>query len=137
MEEISFITHNFNLPNHHNELSKAEEVIGKLNKKFNLIQEFKKINDKNHDEIYNELIKILDYVGRLSTPAFQIEDELERMYTLHYPKSPKLAKKLFNNHYNEIHKSYNKLKNKCFRMLDEVDDEYINVHKKYPPNWKI
>lgn len=137
MEEVNFITHDFKLPNHRDELGNANEIIKKLRKKFKLVQGFKEINDGNHDEIYNDLIKILDYVGRLSTPALEIEDELERMYILHYPKSPKLSKKLFNDHYKEIHHPYDKLKNKCFKMLEELDDEYINVHKKHPPNWKI
>jgi hypothetical protein len=63
--EVSFITHDFKLPNHSNELCKAEEVIEKLKLRIKKIEENKTISDKNHDEIYNEIIRILDYVGRL------------------------------------------------------------------------
>ena len=137
LNEEKFITHDFKLPNHHNELCKAEEIIDKLKNKFKKIEKTKTINGKNHDELYNEIIRILDYVGRLSMPAFAIEDEMERMYTLRYTKFPELAKKLCNDHYENIHHPYTLLKNRCFRMLEELDQLYIETHEKYPPNWNI
>jgi hypothetical protein len=137
LTEESFITHDFKLPNHHNELCKAEEIIEKLKNKFKKIERTKTINDKNHDELYNEIIRILDYVGRLSMPAFAIEDDIERLYTLQYAKFPELAKKLWNDHYENIHHPYTLLKNRCFRMLEELDKLYIDTHEKYPPNWNI
>ena len=137
LTEESFITHDFKLPNHHNELCKAEEIIEKLKNKFKKIERTKTINDKNHDELYNEIIRILDYVGRLSMPAFAIEDDIERLYTLQYAKFPELAKKLWNDHYENIHHPYTLLKNRCFRMLEELDNLFIETHKKYPPNWNI
>jgi hypothetical protein len=137
LNEENFITHDFKLPNHYNELCKAEEVIEKLKNKFKKIEKTKTINDKNHDELYNEIIRILDYVGRLSMPAFAIEDDIERLYTLHYAKFPELAKKLWNDHYENIHHPYTLLKNRCFRMLEELDKLYIDTHEKYPPNWNI
>jgi hypothetical protein len=137
LTEENFITHDFKLPNHHNELCKAEEVIEKLKNKFKKIEKTKIINGKNHDELYNEIVRILDYVGRLSMPAFAIEDDIERLYTLHYAKFPELAKKLWNDHYENIHHPYTLLKNRCFRMLEELDKLYIETHKKYPPNWNI
>jgi len=135
--EGSFITHDFKLPNHSNELCKAEEVIEKLKLRIKKTEESKTINDKNHDEIYNEIIRILDYVGRLSMPAFGIEEEMEKMYTLQYAKFPELAKKLMNDHYEQIHHPYTLQKNRCFRMLEELDGLYQKTHKKNPPNWNI
>jgi len=137
MPNESFITHDFNLPNHHNELCRAEDIIDKLKNKFKKIQNSKTIDDKNHDYLYNELVRVLDYVGRLSMPVFAIEDEMERMYILQYAKFPQLAKKLLNDHYEQLHRPYTVLKNRCFRMLEELDDEYIEVHDKKPPNWNI
>jgi hypothetical protein len=137
IENNQYIAHDFKLPNHSNELSKAEEVIEKLKIKIKKIESNKTINDKNHDEIYNEIIRILDYVGRLSMPAFAIEEELEGMYVLQYSKFPELAKKLMNDHYEQIHHPYTLLKNRCFRMLEELDAEYIKINKKFPPNWNI
>ena len=133
----NYITHDFKLPNHHNELCRADDIIDKLKNKFRKIQNNKTIDDKNHDYLYNEIVRILDYVGRLSMPVFAIEDELERMYILQYTKFPELAKKLWNDHYEKMHHPYTILKNRCFRMLEELDDEYIEVHDKKPPNWNI
>jgi len=70
-------------------------------------------------------------------PAFAIEDDIERLYTLHYAKFPELAKKLCNDHYENIHHPYTLLKNRCFRMLEDLDKLYIEIHEKYPPNWNI
>jgi hypothetical protein len=137
MPDEEFIKHDFKLPNHSNELCKAEEIIKKLKNNLKKLEEEKTIDDKNHDKLYNEIIRILDYVGRLSMPAFAIEEELERMYTLQYAKFPELAKKLWSTHYEEIHYPYTLLKNRCFHMLEELDAEYINIHKKFPPNWNI
>ena len=137
MPNESFITHDFKLPNHYNELCKAEEVIEKLKLKIIKIEYNKTINDNNHDEIYNEIIRILDYVGRLSMPVFAIEEEMEQMYTLQYSKFPVLAKKLMNDHYEQIHHPYTLQKNRCYRMLEELDELYIKTNKKYPPNWNI
>jgi hypothetical protein len=132
-----FIAHDFNLPMHANELSKAEEVIDKLKTELKTITVNKIINNRLHTKLFEEIIRVLDYVGQLSEPAFAIEDELERMYILKYKHSPSLAKKLWLDHYGEIHHPYNILKNRCFRMLDELDEEYIKKFKCKPPNWNI
>lgn len=137
VENSNFIVHDFNLPNHANELSKAEEVIKKLKNKFKLIQNQRSINDKTHTILFEEIIRVLDYVGRLSMPAFAIEEELEQMYIIRYKNSPELAKKLWLDHYERIHHPYTLLKNRCFRMLEELDAEYFKRLKKHPPNWNI
>ena len=64
LTEENFITHDFKLPNHHNELCKAEEVIEKLKNKFKKIERTKTINDKNHDELYNEILLRRNEPGR-------------------------------------------------------------------------
>jgi hypothetical protein len=133
----SFITHDFQLPNHSNELCKAEEIIEKFKSKLKLLEKNKFVTDQNHITLYEEIVRILDYVGRLSMPAFAIEEELERMYVLQYPKSPELAKKLWSDHYEQIHHPYTLLKNRCFRMLEDLDNLYIKLNKKNPPNWNI
>lgn len=137
MTEERFITHDFKLPNHNNELSKAEEIIEKQRKKYRDLEEQHLIDDKTFVVLYEEVVRILDYIGRLSMPAFAIEKQMEEKYVLQYPKSPELAKKLWLDHYESIHHPYNILKNRCFRMLEEMDDDYIRVNKKDPPNWKI
>ena len=136
-DEGLLIKHDFNLPDHTTELSKAEDVIEKLRTRFKKIQTSKSINDKKHTDMFEETVRILDYVGRLSVPAFEIEDELEKLYILQYPKSPQLGKKLWLDHYDRIHHPYSILKARCFRLLEELDAEYRKRFKKNPPNWNI
>lgn len=133
----NFIAYDFNLPTHANELSKAEEVIEKLKNKIKEITVNKTINDQLHLTLFEEIIRVLDYIGRLSEPFFDIEDKLEELYVLQYPHSPQLAKKLWLDHYETIHHPYNLLKNRCFRMLDELDESFIKKFKHEPSNWKI
>ena len=90
-----FIKHDFRLPDHSAELSKAEDVIEKLKNRFKKIIETQSINGKIHTDLYEEIVRVLDYLGRLSNPAFAIGAELEALYVLQYPKSPQLAKKLW------------------------------------------
>lgn len=132
-----FIEVDFQLPNHTNELSKAEDLISKLKTRFETHVIRKDISDKSHDNLYEETCRVLDYVGKLSIPAFAIEDLLEEMYLIKFKNAPQLAKKLWLDHYEHIHHPYSLLKNRCFRLLEELDKEYIKVHKKYPPNWNI
>lgn len=131
------LTVDFKLPAHSNELSKAEEIIEKHKHRLEVIVMQRTMDDATHDKIYNDVIKVLDYVGRLSMPAFAIEDELEQMYVLKFPKSPAMAKKLWLDHYELIHHPYTLLKNRCFRLLEEIDACYFKKFNKQPPNWKI
>jgi hypothetical protein len=131
----SFITLDFTIPNHTEEIKKGAEAIEKLKHKIANIHDKKSITDINHDLIYEEIVRVLDYLGHLSTPLFAMSDDLEKLYFKHYHNTPALAKTLWLEHYEYLHHDYNTLKNRCFRLLEELDDEYINVHKKFPPNW--
>lgn len=137
IETKDFIEADLQLPNHANELSKAESEIEGLKYKLEIITRKGGMNDELHDKLYERTCRILDYVGQLSIPAFNIEDLLEEMYTIKFKHSPALAKKLWLDHYEHIHHPYNLLKNRCYRMLGELDKEYFRINKKTPPNWKI
>jgi len=132
-----FLNVDFTLPNHSNELYKAEEFINKLKHMLESLAEKGMIKDSSHDYIFNEIIRVLDYVGKLSICAFTIENELEAMYTAHYRSAPNLGKKLWLDHYEKIHHPYSLLKNRCYNLLTEVDRMYIKKYDKNPPNWKI
>jgi len=132
-----FIVHDFNLPNHENELSKADDAVEKLKNKIRVIVMQGGINDKNHTELFEEVVRVLDYVGQLSISVFNIEDEMEEMYKMRFLHAPILGKTLWFEHYGQLHRPYNILKNRCYKLLDELDKEYENVHEKHPPNWKI
>jgi len=127
----------FDLPDHANELAKVEEIIGKYKTNVREIIQTKTITDTNHDKYYEEVVRALDYVGKLSMSAFNIEDELEELYIKQYIHAPALAKSLWLEHYGKIHRPYNLLKNRCFKLLEELDDSYRDIYKKQPPNWNI
>jgi hypothetical protein len=137
VNKTQFIKYDFNLPDHTIELQKATEVIDELKMKFKEIQKTKSIDGKKHTALYEETIKILFYIGKLSEPAFKIEDEIEILYTLEFMHAPELGRKLCNDHYEQIHYPYNLLKNRCFKLLEDLDEEYYKVWKKHPPNWNL
>jgi hypothetical protein len=127
----------FELPDHSVELEKADEIIKNLKDKFRNIQIKKTIDGQTHTLLFEEIIRVLDYVGRLSEAVFKVETQIEETYTLHYQKSPALGKKLCNDHYENLHYPYTILKNRCFKLLEDLDEEYRKVWKKNPPNWNI
>jgi hypothetical protein len=135
-ETLEFIKHDFNLPNHDNELSKAGDVIEKLKQKINNhVTDVEIITDKQFIILYEEIVRVLDYVGRLSMPAFAIEDEMEEMYKMKFLHAPELGKKLWLDHYENVHRPYTILKNRCFKLLDELDEYYQALYDKKPPNY--
>jgi len=131
-----FLVHDFNLPNHESELYDAEEAIRKIKTKLAIIYKENLINDFIHEYYYEETMRILDYVGKLSTPASALSNEIEEMYMLKFKHSPALAKKLWLDHYQDIHHPYNILKNRCWRILNILDAKYIFKFNRNPPNWK-
>jgi hypothetical protein len=133
----NFIKADFHLPDHTSELSKAEGLIDKIKTKFESHQKFKNITGKSHTLLYEEIVRVLDYVGNLSVPVFKIEEELEAMYIMQFKHAPQMAKKLWLDHYDYLHRPYTLLKNRCYRMLEDLDNEYISLYKSKPPNWNI
>lgn len=132
------IEFDFQLPTHEKELLKATEVIEKLKDK---IKDYRKdvtlIEDKEFVQVYEELIIALDYVGQLSVSVFNIRNDINEMYVKKFRHAPILCKKLWWEHYESLHKPYTTLKNRAYRLLDELDDYYITLYNKNPPNWKI
>lgn len=132
-----FIDVDLNLPNHDDELLSAENAIYELKKQFKSHHFNRRINDNEFIIMYEETIRVLDYIGKLSIPAFEIEDKLEELYLKKYIDSPCLAKKLWLDHYDSIHHKYSLLKNRCFKILDDLDLLYQKINHKNPPNWNI
>lgn len=127
---------NFDLTNHDKELSDADNLLNNL--KLKVIDEIvnKTLDDNVHLILYEEIIRVLDYVGRLSMQVFEINEELEKQYFFKYKKSPAMAKELWLNHYDRLHRPYSLIKNRCFKLLDRLDNGYIDIYQKNPPNWK-
>lgn len=128
---------NLNLPNQDYELFQAEEIITKLKSEISKLCNSKLISNETHEYYFEEIAKILDFVGRLSLPLFNILDDLEIMYVMKYVHSPKLGKKLWLDHYDKLHHPHSLLKNRCHKLMDDIDTAYYMKFKKYPPNWKI
>jgi len=131
------IVHDFNLPNQKNKLSSVEETINKLKRIVSKTIFEHTITPEIHERLYEEIVVALDKAGRLSKPAMEIQDELEAMYILKYPHSPALAKRLWYEHYEQLHHPYSILKDRCFRLLDELDKAYQDKYDENPPNWEV
>ena len=125
----------FNLINHDKELSDAEDAIETLKLKVIEIIINETLDDNVHEEFYEEIMRVLDYTGRLSMQIFAINDLLEEQYLKKYKNAPAMAKELWLNHYEQLHQPYNKIKNRCFKLLDRLDNGYVALYDKNPPNW--
>lgn len=135
MPKEDFISIDLQLPVHTIELNKAEEAINKLKKRFEIAQMQRSINDCTHTEMFEQIVRCLLYVAKLSEPAFEIEDQLEKEYVLKFKHAPALGKQLWLEHYDEVHHPYSILKNRCYRLLELLDEEYFKQHNKLPPNY--
>lgn len=123
------------LPDHSNELSKAETVISTIREKFDNVCKLKSIDNITHNALYEETVRILAYVGVLSVSIFNIENELSEIFEMRYISTPELAKKLWYDKYEDLHRPYTIYKNRCFKLLDEFDIEFRKVNKCEPANW--
>lgn len=127
----------FKLPENKNQLQDAETIIGDLKFEVDEMKKNDTIDDISHDEYYERVAKVLLVVGELSMPAFRIFDDLERMYYMRYRAAPKLATRLWLEHYDKLHHPYSLLKNRCHTLLENLDSIYIKKYKKVPMNWNI
>lgn len=132
-----FIKHNFEIPENNTELTIASSIINNLSTQINLIIHNNSIDSLSHDLYYEETVKMLDYVGRLSMFIFPIEDVLYESYKMKYLHAPHLGIKLWTDYCESLHKPYSILKNKCYRMLEDLDDAYRNKFNCNPPNWDV
>jgi len=124
-------------PDHTSLLKQAEEKLQNIKNEFILIKNNRTISDNSHTRLYEETISVLDWVGRMSNSIFKIRNDLELKYRKTYYIAPILAYKLFDEHYSRLHYPYNILKNRCFTLLDDLDNLYYKTFKKPPPNWEI
>jgi hypothetical protein len=132
-----FLILDLKLPNHNVELMKAEAAYNKIKSKFDIYKDYNTLTDALHINMFEETVRILVYVGNLSMYAFDIEDELERMYIKQYTHAPEMAKLQWMQHYEHIHQPYTLMKNRCYRLLEDLDKLYFTLYKKDPPNIKI
>lgn len=133
----NFIVINFNLPDHTKELITADNLVAALTTKINQIITNNSLTSNLHTSLYEDVIKLLDWAGRMSMPLFEVEDDIEALYVKEYIHCPALAKELFYQHYEQLHKPYTLLKHRCYWLLDKLDATYQDKFHKTPPNWNI
>lgn len=121
------------LPPNHEKLNYATTVIEKFKKRVVYYKSIRAMSEKEYIDLHELIVQVLEYVGELSMPAFDISDELESRYYRMYKHAPELAKKLYLEHYHEIHRPFNTLKNRCFTLLEEMDKNYFNINHRPPP----
>lgn len=115
------------VPNHDEELEIINETINKYKHIINKNIKKKTLSEETYSYHHAVIMKCLYALGELSLPNFNLHDELKKKYNVHYKKTPELAKKLYLDHMSKIHKDYNLLKNRCFRLLDHLE-EYAIEH---------
>jgi len=135
-EDYEIINSNIVLPDHTLELDAANILLEKYKIITKSFATTNAITNVQHLELYEKIIRVLDYVGRLSMPVFEINEEMETLYFIKYPQSPELAKKLWLEHYGILHNPYNLIKNRSFTALDNLDNLYFKCNGKHPDNWK-
>lgn len=127
----------FNLPNHDKELSDIDGFIDALKDKIKSAIDNNKLTNALHDELFEETMKVLLFVGDLSSSAFNINDDLEELYKMKFISCPVLGKTLWLEQYNKIHHPYTLRKNRCYSLIELLDEGYIKKFKTNPPNWEI
>jgi hypothetical protein len=122
------------LPNHNNELENIKKYITQLKQRYKLLNKINNLSLDEYSKLRDLTLNTLELLGDLSIPAFDIQDELHDKYILAYKSSPELAKKLFLDHYERIHAKYDTLKNRCFRLIENIDESIDNIKNKINPN---
>lgn len=127
------IMEGIDLPVDEEKINYARKTIEKFKKRVLYHKSIRSLSKDEYITLHKLLVQTLEYVGELSLPAFGIQDEIESRYYRMYKHAPELAKKLFLDHYNEIHKPYNTLKNRCYTLLELMEKIYFEINKIRPP----
>lgn len=108
------------------QLKKAYNLLIKLSTKFDQLNKFNEINEKERNILVADIITILELIGEMTDPLFAIRDDIEAKYFAKV-KDPEIARKLFLNEYEALHKPYDYVKNfgwnLYYKMMNLNDDE--------------
>lgn len=127
------IMEGIDLPVDEERIEYARKTIEKFKKRVLYHKSIRALSKDEYIILHKLIVQALEYVADLSLPAFGIQEEIETRYYRMYRHAPELAKKLFLDHYNEIHKPYNTLKNRCFTLLEDIDEIYFKINHVRPP----
>lgn len=130
-KDISVIN-DITIPNHSKEIKEANNSFNTINQSFINSVENNSITLLEFYEMYESLIGVLFFVGDLSIDVTNVRYDVETAYLKLYKHAPLLGKKLWLKKYNEIHKPYNKVKNNCFVLIEELELFFFNCNGYYP-----
>jgi hypothetical protein len=107
-----------NLEDHSSQLREITRIINNLEKKFNLAKRsYPALTEKQVETMEFVAHKCLRKAADLSMSRGEIQTDLQDHYTTTYIKSPAMGKKLFLDHYFSLHKPYDKVKDKCWKLI--------------------
>lgn len=92
------------------------------------------MNDEEYLTHYENIVKILLFLSELTQPIFQKHDEIEEYYKIKYCKSPAIGELKYLEHVKQLHKTYDLYKNRCFTLLEILDNNYKKYNNKKLPN---
>jgi len=106
-----------------NELEKIRIAVKKIETRYSKLSgKSVKNNRKEYENIYQDMMTILVYLGKLSSS--ENIDEVREMYEVaartEYPKSPKKAINLFLKNYTKHTERFDVIKEKCWKIVDKT-----------------
>ena len=108
----------FEVPNHEKDLEEADALLKRILAKVTSPIELGKDRKQAMLALTTDILYI---IGDLSQAIFDLRTIMEEAYTHKYLKSPALGKKLYLEHYEGLHKPYDRLKNKTFKLIQLID----------------
>lgn len=109
------------LPDNTVDLNKAEKVLNKIEKELNWYKDTEtSLTDLKKETFIKTIDIVLDSVGLMSRSRFEVRETIEDHYALHYKKQPALGKSMYLKHYESLHKPYDKLKRKSYKLLENI-----------------
>jgi len=117
------------VPKHGPELKQATKLLESVEKDLNWHEQVKReLTFTQRKEYILKVSLLLDAIGELSRSRFDVREEIESKYMEYYSNQPALGQTLWLKYYESLHKPYDKIKNKCFNLIEKIDpDNTIEV----------
>lgn len=122
MTETSLRTISKSLVNHSDDLAKINDFALKIKKKYEDDLRKEQVTSRKKELYIFTIEEALGLIGDMSRQAFDTYPLLEQVYAKKYTKSPKLGKKLFLDHYQQLHKPYDQVKNRLWKILLRINN---------------
>ena len=133
-EVITLENHDEELENHDERLEKAKITLAGVEKDIKVYKipksemgeeedapKYREIPEKIKERLIEHICVVLDDIGEMSISRFIIRESLELLYLKKYVHQPELGKELYLTHYEALHKPYDRLKRKCYNLMEILD----------------